>query len=194
MAQRATIRRHPERAVLDPEIIAELLAKGLVAHVGIVEHGQPYVIPMAYHFDPSRDRELYLHGGHPGRLLKHLTSGAPVCVEVVLIDGLVFSRTAQYHSVNYRSVTVFGRGRRVVDLERQRTIMQGMIARYHPDRTAGRDYETIPDADLKATAFVAIEIDEWSAKVRTGGPKGPLDDDPAAPGTAGVAPMPWGYL
>jgi uncharacterized protein len=171
---------------MDASAIADILAIGLVAHVGFAEEGQPYVIPMSYHFDAARGRQLYLHGGHASRLLKHLSTGAPVCVEVTLVDGLVFSRTAQYHSINYRSVTLFGRGRRLKDLEMQRAIMEAMIARYHPGRTPGRDYEPIPDVDLEATAFIVVDIEEWSAKTRAGGPKGPLDDDPEAAGTAGV--------
>ena len=67
--------------------------------------------------------------------------------------------------------------------------MEAMIARYHPGRTAGREYEAIPDAHLTATSFIAVDIEDWSAKVRTGGPKGPRDDDPDAPGTAGVLPL-----
>ena len=64
-----------------------------------------------------------------------------------------------------------------------------MIARYFPGRTAGRDYEPAPEAHMEATAFVALEIEEWSAKVRRGGPKGPRDSDPLSPGTAGVVPL-----
>lgn len=186
---RATIRRHPERAVEDAAEITRILEMGFVAHVGFVHAGQPYVIPMTYHFDAAYPRQLYLHGAHASRLLKHLATGAVVCVEIMLLDGLVFSRTAQYHSMNYRSVAVFARGRRVRGAKAQRTLMEAMIARYHPGRMAGRDYEAIPDADLKATAFIALEIEEWSAKVRAGGPTGPRDNDPNALGTAGVVAL-----
>lgn len=181
------IRSHPERTV--PDERAEILATGLVVHVGFVEHGQPYVIPMTYHFDPACPHMLYLHGAHHGRLMGHLASRAPVCLSVTLVDGLVYSRTALYHSVNYRSVVCFARAAPMPDVATQRGILEAMIARYFRGRTAGIDYESPPDAHLDATAFVALEIEEWSAKARRGGPKGPRDDDPEAPGTAGVVPL-----
>src|SRR5438445_12521612 len=99
---RARVQRHPERAV--PEEAQAILAAGLVAHVGFVERGQPYVIPMAYHYDPATPGILYLHGGHASRLLRRLASGGPAAIAATLVDGLVFSRTALYHSLNYRSV------------------------------------------------------------------------------------------
>src|SRR5438132_7006922 len=102
---RARLQRHAERAV--PQEAQAILAAGLVAHVGFVERGQPYVIPMAYHYDPATPNILYLHGGHASRLLRHLASGGPAAIAVTLVDGLVFSRTALYHSLNYRSVLCF---------------------------------------------------------------------------------------
>lgn len=176
---------HADRGV--PDEAAAILAEGLVAHVAFVMDGQPYVMPMSYHFDPARRTHVYLHGGHHSRLMRHLATQAPVCIEVTLVDGLVYSRTALYHSVNYRSVVLFGRAAASPPPDAvQRELLHDMVARYHPGRTAGRDYEAIPDGHLSATAFIDIAIEEWSAKARRGGPKGPQDADPAAPGTAGV--------
>jgi len=169
-----------------PDEAAEILGCGLVAHVGFVEDGQPVVIPMTYQFDPAEPGALYLHGNHGSRLLAHLASGASVCVTVTLVDGLVYSKTALYHSVNYRSVVAFARGAPAPALERRRELLHAMVARYYPGRTRGQDYQPVPDAHLDATAFVALEIEAMSAKARRGGPKGPGDDDPAIPGTAGV--------
>jgi nitroimidazol reductase NimA-like FMN-containing flavoprotein (pyridoxamine 5'-phosphate oxidase superfamily) len=178
---------HPERS--RPDEAHAILAAGLVAHVGFVEQGQPFVIPMTYQFDPDRPEHLYLHGGHHSRLLQHLATGALVCITVTLVDGLVYSKTALFHSMNYRSVVVFGRaGEEPVHAER-RALLEGMVSRYWPGRTAGRDYDPIPDDHLEPTAFVAIRIEELSAKVRRGGPKGPRDADPAAPGSAGVTEL-----
>jgi len=179
------LRVHADRGV--PDEAAAILAEGLVAHVAFVMGGQPYVIPMSYHFDPARPSCVYLHGGHQSRLMGHLATRAPVCIEVTLVDGLVYSRTALYHSVNYRSVVVFGRAAASPPpADVQRALLHDMVARYHPGRTAGRDYEAIPDAHVAATAFIEIVIEEWSAKARRGGPKGPLDADPTARGSAGV--------
>jgi nitroimidazol reductase NimA-like FMN-containing flavoprotein (pyridoxamine 5'-phosphate oxidase superfamily) len=184
---RATIRVHPEREV--PEEAPEILAAGVVAHVGFEAEGQPYVIPMTYHYDPANPRRIFLHGAHLSRLMAHLATGAPVCVTVTLTDGLVYSRTALYHSVNYRSIVCFGRAGEAPDAGRQRMLLDAMIGRYFPGRTPGRDYEPAPDAHLEATAFIALDIEEWSAKARRGGPKGPRDSDPLAAGTAGVVPL-----
>jgi nitroimidazol reductase NimA-like FMN-containing flavoprotein (pyridoxamine 5'-phosphate oxidase superfamily) len=107
-------------------------------------------------------------------------------VTVTLVDGLVYSRTALYHSVNYRSVVCFVRAAPQPDLAARERVLEAMIARYFPGRTAGRDYEAATRPHLEATAFVALDIEEWSAKARRGGPKGPRDADPIAWGTAGM--------
>jgi nitroimidazol reductase NimA-like FMN-containing flavoprotein (pyridoxamine 5'-phosphate oxidase superfamily) len=186
-SSRATLRSHAERAA--PEEAPAILGAGLVAHVAFVQDGQPFAIPMTYHYDPAEPGRLYLHGAHASRLMGHLAGGARVCVTVTLTDGLVYSRTALYHSVNYRSVVCFCRTAEGPDMEAQRALLDAMIARYFPGRTAGQDYEPAPSEHLEATAFIALEIEEWSAKVRRGGPKGPRDADPEAPGTAGVVPL-----
>lgn len=181
---RSTLRVHAERGV--PDEVSAILAEGIVGQVAFVVDGQPFVIPMSYHFDPAAPGKLYLHGGHHSRLMRHLAAGAQVCVGVTLVDGLVYSRTALYHSVNYRSAVVFGRALDAPCPDEQRALLHAMVGRYYPGRTAGRDYEPVPDAHLEATAFVSIAIEEWSAKSRRGGPTGPRDDDASAPGTAGV--------
>ena len=184
----ATIRAHPERDRTDEA--PQILASGIVAHVAFVDEGRPVVIPMTYHYSADEPRRLYLHGGRAGRLMTHLATGAPVSVAVTIADGLVYSKTALDHSVNYRSVVLFGRA--AADqpgLEERRRILDAMIARYFPGRTAGVDYERAPDAQLEATALVALEIREWSAKMREGGPNGEADRDPARPGSAGVIPL-----
>lgn len=187
-ASHARIRAHPERAILDEA--PDVLAAGHVAHVGFVDGGRPVVIPMTYHVDPERPRRLYLHGGHHGRLMGLLAAGAEVCVTITLVDGLVYSRTALNHSINYRSVVCFARAADAQPgQDEQRRVFEAMIARYHPGRTAGVHYAPIPDVHLRGTAFVALDVDAWSAKARRGGPKGPRDDDPTAEGTAGVVAL-----
>jgi nitroimidazol reductase NimA-like FMN-containing flavoprotein (pyridoxamine 5'-phosphate oxidase superfamily) len=182
--ERTKIRTHPERSLV--EEAPAILAEGLVAEVGFVVDGQPFVIPMTYHYDSDTPRQLYLHGAHVSRLVQYLASGGPVCVTVTLLDGLVYSRTALYHSVNYRSVVCFCRTGATPDSAAQERLLEGMIARYFAGRTAGRDYEPIPAEHLEATGFIALTIEDWSAKVRRGGPKGPRDADENALGTAGV--------
>ena len=166
-----------------------ILAEGHVAHVGFVEDGQPFVIPLGYQFNPAEPDRLYLHGSTASRALEHVASGAPVCITVTLLDGLVYSRTALYHSMNYRSVVCFGRGSRVTDPELQQKVYRGMVSRYFPGRAAGRDYSAPTPEHLEATSLVEVRIEEWSAKQREGGPLGPTDADPDAPGTRGVVPL-----
>lgn len=182
--ERTRLRVHPERNA--PDEISAILHGGLVAQAAIADELGPVVIPMTYHYDLAHPRRLHIHGAHHARLMQQVASGAPVCVSVTLVDGLVYSRTALYHSVNYRSAICFGTARVVADRQEQRAISEGLVLRYFPGRTPGVDYELVPDAHLDATAFLAIEITEASAKVRRGGPRGPRDDDPGAPGTAGV--------
>jgi nitroimidazol reductase NimA-like FMN-containing flavoprotein (pyridoxamine 5'-phosphate oxidase superfamily) len=184
---RAQIRSKPQRAV--PHEAAEILAAGVVAHVGFAVEGETYVIPMTYHFDPAAPDRIHLHGAHHGRLMRHLATGDPVCVTVTLVDGLVYSRSALYHSVNYRSVVAFARAIPEAVLDERKGLLEAMIGRIFPGREAGRDYEPTPDEHVAATAFVTLRIEEWSAKARRGGPMGPHDGDAESPWTCGVIPL-----
>ena len=182
-SERGKIKNHPERAV--PEEAAEILSNGLMAHVGFIEDGLPYVIPLSYHFDNDRADRLYLHGSIRSRALELLATGAPVCVTVTISDGLVYSRKAMNHSMNYRSVVLFGTAREVTDHDEKFALFDQMVQRYFPDRLLERDYNPPPASDLGVTALVEVQIEEWSAKARRGGPTGPDDDNPEATGSAG---------
>ena len=166
-----------------------MLAKGFVAHVGFNHNDQPVVIPLVYQYDPSTPDKLYLHGSHASRTLKHLATGAPVCVTVTTIQGLVYSRTAEYHSMNYESVICFGTARIIKNLAEKAAVFERQISRYHPGRTPGHDYEAVTERELKAAALVEVHLDDTSATARRGGPLGPRDHDPNAPGTSGVLPL-----
>ncbi|MDP1858903.1 MAG: pyridoxamine 5'-phosphate oxidase family protein [Gemmatimonadaceae bacterium] len=185
---RAKLQMHRERAV--PDQAAQFLRDGLIAHVGIADAEGPLVIPMTYHFDQDTPATLYLHGAHHSRLMQAVASGERVCVTVTITDGLVYSKTALNHSVNYRSVVAFCHAAAVQpSLEQSRTLLQAMIARYWDGRAVGVDYSVIPEKHLETTAMVALDIEAISAKQRVGGPNGPGDDDPAVPGTAGVTEL-----
>ena len=184
LTERTRIRNHPERAV--PEETTEILSQGMVAHLGFIQDDVPFVIPFTYHYDAESPDSIYLHGSIRSRALKHLATGAPVCVTVTLTDGLVYSRKAMNHSVNYRSVTLFGRAREVTDETEKFELFDQMVQRYFPGRTVGEDYYAPPSPDLGVTALVEVKIDEWNAKARRGAPTGPDDADPNAPGSAGV--------
>jgi len=182
---RGRIRTHPERAV--PDEAEAILEAGMLAHLGFVVDGQPFVIPMGYHYE---DGKIYVHSRRGGRLPRHLGRGDPVCVEVTLLDGLVASRHALYHSMNYRSAIAFGRARSITHPGEKTAIFERMTLRYFPGRTSGVDYNPPSAADLKITDLLEIEIEELNGKKRAGPPKGPEDDLEDAFGTRGIFPIP----
>jgi len=184
LSQRAQIRTHPERAV--PDEAEAILQAGLIAHLGFVSDGQPYVIPMGYHYEGGK---IYVHSRRGGRLPRHLGKGEPVCVEVTLLDGLVASRHALYHSMNYRSAIAFGRACSITKPALKMAIFERMTLRYFPGRASGVDYHPPSAADLKITDLLEIEIEELNGKKRAGPPKGPEDDLEEAFGTRGVFPV-----
>jgi nitroimidazol reductase NimA-like FMN-containing flavoprotein (pyridoxamine 5'-phosphate oxidase superfamily) len=158
----------------------------MVAHVGFIHDDYPVVIPMSYHYSSEKPDRLYLHGSIRSRLLQHLAGGAPVCVAVTLTDGLVYSRKAMNHSMNYRSAVIFGEAREVIDEAEKSGLFDQMVQRYFPGRIADQDYRAPPAQDLAVTSLIGVTIKDWSGKARRGGPTAPEDDDPNAPGSAGV--------
>src|SRR5260370_7270723 len=152
--ERSRIRRPPDRAV--PSEASNILAQGTVAHVGFVQDGQPYVIPFTYHYDPAQPQRLYLHGSTASRTLSHLAAGAPVCVSVTLVEGLVYSRTAMNHSMNYRRAVCFGRAGLLESEQEKGVVFEAMIGRYFESPTAERAYESPPFNPLHSPAPYAV--------------------------------------
>lgn len=185
---RTRIRRYPERGQTQEEAEA-ILREGLIAHVACVRDGQPVVLPFTYLYE---DGAIYLHGAPAAGTIKEGRRGAPICVEVTLLAALIASRTAENHSVNYRTAVAFGTATVIRDHARKTELLERLIARYFPGRRAGVDYAQTTTQELKATELLEVRIEALSAKTRDGGPKGPDDDDPAAPGSAGVLPLPPG--
>lgn len=171
-SERARIRRHPERT--RPEQAEEILRAGRVAHVGFAAAGQPFVIPLTYHYEAG---VIYLHSAPAGRLARALAEGTEVCVEVTLLDGLVASRDAKSHSMNYRSVVAFGRAEALRDLDEKRRVFERMTERYFPGRAAGVDYLPATDGHLRAVELLAVRVEDLSGKARSGPPLGAHDAD-----------------
>ena len=169
LTKRTELRRIPDRGSHDWETINKILDVGFLASVGFCVDGQPFVIPTLYGRDGER---LYLHGSAASRMLRELETGVPACVTMTLVDGLVLSRSAFDHSLNYRSVVAFGTARKVMDPEQKikslRVISEHLIA--------GRWAEVRgpSDQELKATTVLEFSIEEASSKVRSGPP---LDDE-----------------
>ncbi|MDJ0787994.1 MAG: pyridoxamine 5'-phosphate oxidase family protein [Myxococcota bacterium] len=180
---RSEIRRLPERGRYDAESVHAILDEGLICHLGFVVDGQPFVIPTTYARDGSR---LLLHGSPASRMLRGLAKGIPVCATVTLLDGLVLARSAFHHSMNYRSVVVFGTAREITDLDARRRALDRVVEHIVPGRT--RDARGPNDFELKYTKVLALEIEEASVKARDGGPKDD-EEDLALPIWAGVIPL-----
>jgi nitroimidazol reductase NimA-like FMN-containing flavoprotein (pyridoxamine 5'-phosphate oxidase superfamily) len=180
---RTTLRRLPKRGSFERETVNGILDEGFVCHVGFVLDGQPFVIPTAY---GRAGDVLYIHGARASRMQKALAAGADVCVTVTLVDGLVLARSAFHHSINYRSVVVFGRARVVEDEGEKSAALEAFTEHIMPGRWADVRW---PNAqELAATTVLAIQLSEASAKVRTGPP---IDDeeDYQLPVWAGVLPL-----
>jgi nitroimidazol reductase NimA-like FMN-containing flavoprotein (pyridoxamine 5'-phosphate oxidase superfamily) len=159
-----------------------ILDEGLVCHLGVVTDLGPVVLPTAY--VRSGDR-IYLHGARANAALLAAV-GKSVCVTVTLVDGLVLARSAFNHSMNYRSVVIFGVAHEVTDPERKRAVLTDFVEHVAPGRSAGTRAPT--DNELRATLVMYLPLVESSAKVRTG----PPHDDPAdmaLPYWAGVVPL-----
>ena len=139
-----------------PDEAQDILDQGVVAHVGFIEDGLPYVIPLSYHYDAQKPDRIYLHGSIRSRALIHMAGGAPVCVTVTLVDALVYSRKAMNHSINYRSVVLFGSAREITDEKEKFALFDEMVRRYFPERAVGEDYVAPPSGDLGVTALVEL--------------------------------------
>lgn len=181
--ERTTLKRLPKRGAFDRETVYGILDEGFVCHVGFVVEGQPFVIPTAY---GRAGDELFIHGSRASRMLKTLREGVPVCVTVTLLDGLVMARSAFHHSMNYRSVVVFGTARVVESEEEKTSALRAFTDHVAPARW--NEVRPPNPQELNATLVLSLRLDEASAKVRTGPP---VDDeeDYLLPVWAGVIPL-----
>lgn len=180
---RSTLRRKKERGTYDRDVVNAILDEGLLCHVGFCAEGSTFVIPMAY---ARIGDTVYLHGATGNRMLRFLAEGADVCVTVTLLDGLVLARSAFHHSMNYRSVMLFGTAARVVDDDEKRRATTALLDHVAPGRSA---HARAPSPEeLRSTLMVRVLVGEGSAKVRTGGPIDELDDM-AEPIWAGHIPL-----
>ena len=177
------VRQLREKAAYDNETVHGVLDAGLVAHVAFVQDGEPVVVPMLY----GRDGEtLYLHGARKARVIRLLEGTGNACINVTLLDGLVFARSAFASSMNYRSVTVFGKARLVDDGEDKKHALHVIAECTMPGRRAELRKST--DNELKMTGIIAVDIESASAKISTGMPEDE-DIDLDTPVWAGVLPL-----
>ncbi len=181
---RNRVMRYPKRAAYDRETVFRILDEGLVCHVSFVMDGQPFLIPTIH---ARMGEQVLLHGLKGGRMLEHINAGNPLAVAVTLLDGLVLARTVFNHSMNYRSVVLYGRGRAIDDPAQKLAALHCLTEHVCPGRWADARYPT--DKELQATTIVALDIEDAAAKIRQG-PPGDADDELLHPTWAGVLPLP----
>jgi uncharacterized protein len=178
--ERTTLKRLPGRATYERDTIYQILDEGFVCHVGFIANGQPIVIPTAY---GRAEDILYIHGSVASRMLRALADGIEVCVTVTLVDGLVLARSAFHHSMNYRSVVVFGTASAVEDATEKARALLTFSEHVIPGRWAD-----VREDELKKTLVLRIPLTEASAKVRS---SPPIDEeaDYTLPVWAGELPL-----
>jgi nitroimidazol reductase NimA-like FMN-containing flavoprotein (pyridoxamine 5'-phosphate oxidase superfamily) len=181
---RTRVRRLPEKARYDRATIDAILDEALVAHLGFVHEGQPFVIPTLH----ARVGDVvYVHGSAASRTLRELSAGVPACLTVTLLDGLVLARSIFEHSINYRSVVVLGTAARVTDRDEQLRALEAFSDQILPGRWP--DVRPPTERELRATAILWLPLDEVSAKVRTGPPDDGDSPDAALDVWAGIVPL-----
>ena len=170
-SHRSKINRLPSRSFYDKETINQIIDEALYCHVSFVQSNQPYIIPTIH---ARMNDRIVLHGAKGSRLMKHIAEGNEICIAITLMDGLVLARSVFHHSMNYRSVVIFGKGKllenKVEKLEALKIITEHLI----PGRW--EDARKPNEKELNATTVVSINIDEVSAKIRTGPPKDDEED------------------
>ncbi len=180
---RTTLKRLSKRGVYDRESVYGILDEGFICHVGFAIDARPFVIPTGYARVEDR---LYIHGSQASRMLRTLAGGIDVCLTVTLIDGLVLARSAFNHSMNYRSVVIFGRATVVEDEADKVAALFAFSEHVIPGRW--EEVREPTQKELAATSVLSLDLVEASAKVRRGPP---IDDeeDYALPVWAGVIPL-----
>ena len=167
---RTTLKRLPKRGSFDRDVVYAILDEAFVCHVGFAVKGHPVVIPTSF---GRVDDVVYIHGSAASRMLKTLAQGIDVCMTVTLVDGLVLARSAFHHSVNYRSVVIFGRANKVEDPGEKIAALRAITEHIVPARWA--DVRKPTPGEIEATSVLALALVEVSAKIRTGPP---IDDEP----------------
>lgn len=180
---RSRVRRKTERGSHERATVNTILDEALICHLGFAVDGRSWVFPTVH---ARIDDDLYLHGAVGNFALRALAQGVDACVTVTLVDGLVLARSAFHHSLNYRSVMVFGTAQAVTDQDEKLRALLAVVDHMAPGRSA--DSRPPSPEELRTTLVIRLPITEGSAKVRTGPPIDD-EDDMAGPYWAGVLPL-----
>ncbi len=167
---RNKVKRVPQRGAYDKETAYEILDAGFLCHLGFIVDGQPFVIPTLY---GRQGNTVFVHGASTSRMLTEIKKGVPVCLTVTHIDGLVLARSAFHHSMNYRSVVVFGNAVEVENPEKEKVLK---IISDNIINNRWEETRTPSAKELKATTVLSIRINQASSKIRAGGPEDDEED------------------
>lgn len=181
---RSTVTRMRERARTDRADLYAVLDTGLVCHLGVLVDGAPVVLPTGY---GRIDGTLYLHGSTGAGWLRAAAAGAPVCVTVTHLDGVVYARSVFHHSMNYRCAVVHGRARNVTEPSDKLAALRAVVEQLAPGSWEHARQPT--GRELAATAVLAVDLAEASVKIRTGPPGDDAEDVAAGSRWAGVLPV-----
>lgn len=171
ITDKTEITRLPKRGVYDKDVIYAILDEALFCTIAYTSGGQPFQIPTGF---CRISNVIYAHGSVGSHYMRELAQGIPVCISATLIDGIVLARSAFHHSVNYRSVVAFSKGRKVTDEKELYQSLEVFTNKMCPGRWD--DVRQPNSGEWKATMVLAFDIEEASAKVRTGGPKDDEED------------------
>jgi nitroimidazol reductase NimA-like FMN-containing flavoprotein (pyridoxamine 5'-phosphate oxidase superfamily) len=184
LSPRIRVRRKPKNARYDRQSIYRALERAQLVHVSFVSDGQPYCIPTLHARVGNR---VLIHGSSASRMMRVLAAGAPACLTVTTLDGLVLARSVYETGANYESVMLLGRFRPITGDEEKLDALHAFVEALLPGRWA----EVRPPSrqELKGTAILEMEIDEASVKTKTGGPDDDDSPDARRDVWAGVIPI-----
>lgn len=170
--ERTKLQRLPKRGSYDRELIYQILDEAFICHVGFTVDNQPFVIPTAY---ARVGDKLLIHGSHVSRMMRAvMAQKVDVCVTVTLVDGLVLARSAFHHSMNYRSVAIFGKASVMKGEEEKLAALQAFTEHILPGRW--NDVRPPTKNELNVTTVLSLPLEEASAKIRAGGPVDDAED------------------
>ena len=168
---RTKVNRTPKRAVYEKETIYKILDETFVCQIAFKIDGQVFIIPTAF---GRKDDSIFIHGSNKSRMLNSIKSGEDICIGVTLIDGIVAARSIFHHSINYRSVIIFGKGKEIDEPEDKLKALKIITEHIIPGRW--NDARKPNEKELEITSVFEFKIDEASAKIRTGPPVDEKED------------------
>jgi uncharacterized protein len=175
--------RLAKRAQYDKETIYSILDEALFCTISYVADNKPFSIPTAF---VRHENKLYIHGSVGSHFLWALEKGVPVCISVMLIDALVVAKSAFSHSVNYRSVVLFSQGVKIEENELKWSMLEWLTNKIVPN--SWEYLRPMKESEVRKTTVLAFDIDEASAKTRTGMPNDEVEDKPL-PIWSGIIPL-----